>query len=140
MEKYLKGDFIMNIDELLKEEIEQEFDGLKTIEVGTEEYKTTVDGLAKLVDRAIELKKFDASCAEKESELEIKANELEIREKQAKDDNKDRLIRNGINIAGIIIPTVVTIWGTLKTFKFEEEGSVTTTIGRGFINKLLPKK
>lgn len=130
----------MNIEEKLVEEIEQEIDGLKDIEMGSEQYKATVDGLTKLVDRTIELKKFDANCAEKESELEIKANELELKERQAKDDNKDKWIRNGINIAGIVIPSVITIWGTIKSLKFEETGSVTTPIGRGFINKLLPKK
>ena len=130
----------MRIEELLNEEIEQEFDGLKEIEIGSEQYKVTVDGLTKLVDRTIELKKFDASCAEKESELEIKANELELREQRDKDENKDRWIRNGITVVGIVVPALLTYWGTKKTFKFEEEGSITTTIGRGFINKLLPKK
>ena len=56
------------------------------------------------------------------------------------DEKKDRLIRNCISAAGIIIPSLLTIWGTFKTFKFEQEGTVTTIMGRGFINKLLPKK
>ena len=48
----------MDIDDLLLEEIEQEFNGLKDVEMGTEKYKASVDGLAKLVDRAIELRKI----------------------------------------------------------------------------------
>ena len=129
----------MDIDDLLLEEIEQEFNGLKDVEMGTEKYKTSVDGLAKLVDRAIELRKIDADRNDKESELDIRSKDLELREQRDKYDKIDQLIRNGISIAGIVIPTVVTIWGTLKTFQFEEEGSITTNIGRGFINKLLPK-
>ena len=129
----------MDIDDLLLEEIEQEFNGLKDVEMGTEKYKASVDGLAKLVDRAIELRKIDADRNEKESELDIRSKDLELREQRDKYDKIDQLIRNGISIAGIVIPTVVTIWGTLKTFQFEEEGSITTNIGRGFINKLLPK-
>ena len=129
----------MDIDDLLLEEIEQEFNGLKDVEMGTEKYKASVDGLAKLVDRAIELRKIDADCNDKESELDIRSKDLELREQRDKYDKIDQLIRNGISIAGIVIPTVVTIWGTLKTFQFEEEGSITTNIGRGFINKLLPK-
>ena len=129
----------MDIDDLLLEEIEQEFNGLKDVEMGTEKYKASVDGLAKLVDRAIELRKIDADRNDKESELDIRSKDLELREQRDKYDKVDQLIRNGIGIAGIIIPTVVTIWGTLKTFQFEEEGSITTNIGRGFINKLLPK-
>ena len=129
----------MDIDDLLLEEIEQEFNGLKDVEMGTEKYKASVDGLAKLVDRAIELRKIDSDRHDKESELDIRSKDLELREQRDKYDKIDQLIRNGISIAGIVIPTVVTIWGTLKTFQFEEEGSITTNIGRGFINKLLPK-
>ena len=129
----------MDIDDLLLEEIEQEFNGLKDVEMGTEKYKVSVDGLAKLVDRAIELRKIDADRNDKESELDIRSKDLELREQRDKYDKIDQLIRNGISIAGIVIPTVVTIWGTLKTFQFEEEGSITTNIGRGFINKLLPE-
>ena len=129
----------MDIDDLLLEEIEQEFNDLKDVEMGTEKYKASVDGLAKLVDRAIELRKIDADRNDKESELDIRSKDLELREQRDKYDKIDQLIRNGISIAGIVIPTVVTIWGTLKTFQFEEEGSITTNIGRGFINKLLPK-
>lgn len=129
----------MDIDDLLLEEIEQEFNGLKDVEMGTEKYKASVDGLAKLVDRAIELRKIDSDRNDKESELDIRSKDLELREQRDKYDKIDQLIRNSISIAGIVIPTVVTIWGTLKTFQFEEEGSITTNIGRGFINKLLPK-
>ena len=129
----------MDIDDLLLEEIEQEFNDLKDVEMGSEKYKASVDGLAKLVDRAIELRKIDADRNDKESELDIRSKDLELREQRDKYDKIDQLIRNGISIAGIVIPTVVTIWGTLKTFQFEEEGSITTNIGRGFINKLLPK-
>ena len=129
----------MDIDDLLLEEIEQEFNSLKDVEMGTEKYKASVDGLAKLVDRAIELRKLDSDRNDKESELDIRSKDLELREQRDKYDKIDQLIRNGISIAGIVIPTVVTIWGTLKTFQFEEEGSITTNIGRGFINKLLPK-
>ena len=129
----------MDIDDLLLEEIEQEFNGLKDVEMGTEKYKASVDGLSKLLDRSIELRKIDYDRNDKESELDIRSKDLELREQRDKYDKIDQLIRNGISIAGIVIPTVVTIWGTLKTFQFEEEGSITTNIGRGFINKLLPK-
>ena len=43
----------MKNEQLLHDEIEDEFKCLKDLEVGTEQYKVTVDGLVKLVDRAI---------------------------------------------------------------------------------------
>lgn len=123
----------MSFDTKLHEEIQSELEGISNMNLGTEEYRTTVDGVTKLMDRAIELKKFDAEQVDK-------ANNTALKTEQMENEKKDSWIRNGLTAAGIIIPTVVTIWGTLKTFKFEESGTVTTMIGRGFINKLIPKK
>ena len=127
----------MEIEELLDEEIQQEFSTLKKMGMGTEEYKTSVDGLTKLLDRAIEMKKIDI---EEDDRIETREFENDLKLKQMKDDKIDRWIKNGLTALGIAVPTAVTIWGTLKSFKFEEEGTITTIMGRGFINKLLPKK
>ena len=127
----------MSIETLLNDEIRSEFEELKKLEVGTEQYKASVDGLAKLVDRAIEFEKIDAERTEKQLD---RGFEEDFKLQQAEDERKDRKLKNGISVAGIVIPIVVTIWGTLKTLKFEETGTVTTIMGRGFIQKLLPKK
>lgn len=116
----------MSIEHLLHAEIENRLQQLGGMDPGSDEYKSTIDGTAKLIDRAIEIDKFNNECDEK-----VKSREIET---------KDRLTKNIISGAGIIIPTAVTIWGTLKSLKFEETGTVTTAIGRGFINKLLPKR
>lgn len=133
-----KGGFIMtNIETLLHEEIQDGFDALSKMERGTEIHKTTVDEVAKLFDKAIEIEKIEIEAKDK-----AKAREIEARLKQAQmeEDRKDRRFKNGIALGGIVLPLAVTIWGTLKTLKFEEEGTVTTMMGRGFINKLIPKK
>ena len=145
------------IETKLELEISEDLDGLSDLELGSEEYKVAVEGLAKLMDRAIDLKKIDADMSKeseridaeldelevKKKELDIKEEqfklEMELKEKQLESDKKDQLIRNGIAIAGIVLPIAVTIWGTLKSLKFEETGTVTTIMGRGFIGKLLPK-
>lgn len=116
----------MNIETLLQQEIQRELEKLKEMEVGTEEYKSAVDGIAKLYDKL--------------NEAEKNRNEREDKKASEKEDRVDRWVKNAIAIAGITIPTVVTVWGTLKSLKFEETGTVTTIMGRGFINKLLPKK
>lgn len=126
-----------SIRELLDEEIQVEFEKLSKLEVGSESYKATVDGLAKLVDRAVEIDKTEMENATK---IEAQNIENDLKALQIKEDNRDRWVRNGIAIAGIIVPSVLTVWGTLKSFKFEETGTVTTILGRGFVNKLLPKK
>ena len=127
----------MKIETLLNEEIQDEFKNLKEMELGTEDYKTTVDGLVKLVDRAIEIDKLNIDAQDKIDSREI---EVDLKQQQINDDKQDRKIRNAIAIAGIVIPTIVTVWGTFKSLKFEKEGTVTTIMGRGFIQKLLPKK
>ena len=55
------------------------------------------------------------------------------------EEKKDRKWKNGISVAGIVVPIVVTVWGTLKTLKFEETGTVTTNAGRSFMNRLFKK-
>lgn len=127
----------MNIEQLLADEIIEEIEALKNMEPGSEEYKATVDGIAKLSDKLHEMCKFEA---ELESQAIVREEENKFREKQAKREQINRWVQNGIAVAGILIPVGVTIWGTLVSFKFEEEGTITTIMGRGFINKLLPKK
>lgn len=123
----------MKIKETLYKEIEDELQALNEIEVGTDEYRSSVDGVTKLLDRAIEIEKHEAEM--KEREAERIAKNIQVAEEQ-----KDRVVKNYISAGGVVLPLLVTIWGTLKSFKFEKDGTVTTIMGRGFINKLLPKK
>ena len=127
----------MDYKELLHEEIVDEFDNLKETVAGTEEYTKVVDGLTKLVDRAIKIEEIENEKLEKAKTREI---ETSLKQDQMKDDRIDRVVRNALTAAGIVIPTLVTIWGTCKSIKFEETGTFTTIMGRGFIQKLLPKK
>ena len=126
-----------NIETLLHEEIQDGFDALSRMERGTETHKTTVDEVAKLFDKAIEIEKLEMEAKEREKAREIEAS---LKRAQMEEDRKDRRAKNGIAIGGIVLPLAVTIWGTFKTFRFEETGTVTTMMGRGFINKLIPKK
>jgi uncharacterized membrane protein len=127
----------MEIKTILLEEIEDELNDLAGLDLGSDEYKAGVDGVAKLMDRAIEMEEIERESKDKVDERE---NENQHRKNQDKLETRDRLIKNCIAVAGIVIPTVVTIWGTNKSLKFEEDGTITTIMGRGFINKLLPKK
>lgn len=127
----------MKNEHLLHEEIQSEFAELSKLAVGSDEYKIAVDGVTKLMDRAIEIDKLNIEYEEKKAARE---NENDFKIQQLNDEKKDRLIKNLLTGLGIAIPSVITVWGTLKSLKFEEEGTVTTIVGRGFINKLLPKK
>lgn len=121
-----------DIKQMLVDEIQSEFGNLKQLDLGSKEYSTAVDGLAKLVDRTIEMDKMKIESDNRIDDIDLKVTQME-------EEKKDRWWKNALTAAGIIIPTSVTIWGTLKTFKFEETGTVTSIVGRNFINKLLKK-
>ena len=127
----------MSIEALLHDEIETEFETLRSLEPGSDKYKNTVDSLTKLMDRSIELHKVESEYAEKE---EARKSEEAFKQKQMKDEKKDRAVKNAIGIGGIVLPLLVTIWGTKVSMKFEETGTFTTIMGRQFINKLFTKK
>lgn len=116
----------MKVKELLNDKIQDELAYLGGIDASSEEYNTAVDGVTRLLDRAIEIEKIDV--------------EKDYKSKTMDDERKDRIVKNAISVAGIVIPVAVTIWGTIVSIKFEEEGTITTIMGRGFIGKLLPKK
>ena len=119
----------MDIEKMLHEEIARDFDKLREADLGTDEYRAGVDSITKMVDRAIELQKI-------ESDVELKKAEHKI-------DKRNRLIGHGITLLSTLSGIGVVVWGTVKSIKFEETGTITTTMGRNFINgigKFLPKK
>lgn len=126
-----------NIKPILCEEIETELSKLKETDPGSDEHKARLDEVTRLMDRAIEMDKVEI---ESEDKAAIRENEQLMKKQQMDDEKKDRLIKNILTAAGIVLPLIVTIWGTKVSLKFEEEGTFTTIMGRGFINKLLPKK
>ena len=116
----------MTIEELLVEDLTSEMEKLRTTPYDDKSYGAVSDTVVKLMEKKIEMDK-------------VKSEQL-FREQQLADEKKDRLVKNIIGVAGIVLPLAVTIWGTRVSLKFEEEGTFTTVMGRGFINKLLPKK
>lgn len=127
----------MNVETLLYDEIETLFEKLRTLTPGSDEHKAVTDELAKLMDRAIEIERVNNDCKDK---AEIRENEQALKQQQFEDEKRDRLVKNILTAAGIVLPIAVTIWGTVVSLKFEEEGTFTTIMGRGFVQKLLPKK
>lgn len=127
----------MTIEKLLHKEIENEFKDLVNLKLGSDEYKTTVDGLTKLVDRAI---KIDELNIDEQNKIDSRETEANLKQQQIDNERKDQKVRNGISIAGIVIPVAVTIWGTIKTLKFEQEGTITTNAGREFMKRIFSRK
>lgn len=127
----------MSIPTLLEVEIEDQFEHLNKVEFGSEQYKAGVDGLTKLIDRSMEINKIEYEAEEERKNREI---DNEFKQKQMDEEKKSRWVQHAISVASIILPIAAAVWGTKASFKFEETGTITTVMGRGWINKLLPKK
>ena len=112
----------MGMTTKLYAEIEDRLDGVNGLDPTSKEYATAVDSVTKLMDRAIEIEKLEASATQNE--------------KQMKEDRKARLIKNLIDIGGIVLPLGVTLWGVKASLYFEDENTITTTVGRKFMDKL----
>ena len=103
------------IETLLDTKIKNELESLTVSNTGIDEYQTRINEIGRMMDKKLEMKKFEA-------------------------DKRDRLVKNIISCAGIGLPLIVTIWGTLVSLNFEKDGIVTTGAGRGFISKLFNLK
>lgn len=103
------------IETLWDTKIKNELELLAFSNIETDEYQVRIDGIGKMMDKKLEMKKFEA-------------------------DKRDRLMKNIISCAGIGLPLIVTIWGTIVSLNFEREGVVTTGAGRGFVSKLFSLK
>ncbi|MBR5862204.1 MAG: hypothetical protein IKZ08_02645 [Bacteroidales bacterium] len=116
----------MNNRESLDKVIAKIIEKMEGMDVGSEEYKAAADTLAKLTDRSIEMERVNLDAADKAKQLE--------------DERTDRLVKNCLTAAGLIVSTGLTVWGVHASFNFEKEGTITTIMGRGFINRLMGKK
>ena len=112
----------MSLTTKLNVEIDERFNDLAKLNPTTKEYSTAVDSLTKLMDRAIEIEKIEASEAQNE--------------KQMKDDRKSRIVKNCIDVGSIILPLAVTLWGVKASLYFEDSNTVTTTVGRKFMDRM----
>lgn len=125
------------IDTMLRDELQREFENLKDMKSGTEEHKVGVDSLTKLLDRAIEMDKLEADVQEKAENREV---DISLKEKQMQEDKKDRIVKNCLTAVSLIASVGLTVWGSCKSWKFEETGTITSTAGREFMKKLFHMK
>jgi hypothetical protein len=129
----MKGMIKMSLRTLLDLAIEDGFDKLDDMKVGSDDYKSTVEQLTKMSDRLIEIDKMDL---EKDNQ---KIDE-KLRLKQMKQEQIDRYIKHGLTAVSVLGGLVLTVWGAKASWRFEETGTVTSTAGRKFINNLFFKK
>lgn len=124
----------MSIKNILTAEVVDELNELKKIQVGSDEHRQATDSVVKMVDRILDFEKMEADKKFQEENREIET-QLELKKQSI--EKRSRLITNLLTAISIGSGIVLTIWGTKTSLKFEEEGTVTTSAGRQFINDII---
>lgn len=125
------------IRDLLGEEIKEEIQNLSTLESGSKEKSTAIEDLTKLYRLRIEELKNDGDLNEKYYGREC---DEQLKKDQLNEQVKDRYFRLGVEVAGIVLPLIFYAAWMKRGFKFEENGTYTSTTFRGLFNRFKPTK
>ena len=71
--------------------------------------------------------------------LEQLRNDREIKNMQFEIDKKNEFIRNLITIGTFSINFIGCVYLTIKSFDFDKESTMTSTMGRGILSNFMPK-
>lgn len=125
------------IRNLLDEEIRAEIEALSSLQFGSKEHLTATENLATLyklrVDETKTALDFDEKAANREREEQFKKEQLA-------EQVKDRYFRLGMSAAELILPLMFYAVWMRRGFKFEENGTYTSTTFRGLFNRFRPTK
>lgn len=86
-----------------------------------------------------ELIEYDKSVREVDLKRQLSVEDSKIKSMQLTTDQKNELMRNAITIGTFLVSTTVSIITIVKTFEFDRDSSVTSTMGRGVLNGVVPK-
>lgn len=122
-----------NYETKLNEEIESQLEALSLKEVGSEESKSTIDGLTKLMDRSIKLKELEI---ERTIQREKVDTEYALKKEEFENDKRSKKIENAIKIGTFAVTCVITIGGVIYTTNFEREDNYSSTAGKNFVKRI----
>lgn len=71
--------------------------------------------------------------------LEQSKNEVGIKRDEIKAEDEREKIRNRITIITFAVSTTLSLYAIVKTFRFDQESTVTSTLGRNILNGVIPK-
>lgn len=127
----------MDIQSDLYQEISDQFESLRNYEKGSEQYGRIAESTYKLLDRAIEMNKFDAELEQKISQDEF---EKDLKIKKAKLELVDTIVGWVIALGGLVVPAALAVWGSVNSWEFEKTGTICSQIGKLWVGKLIPRK
>lgn len=125
------------IRNLLDEEIKAEIEALSSLSFGGKEHLTATENLATLYKLRVDETKTALDFEEKS---ENRKNDDEFKKNQLAEQVKDRYFKLGIAAAELVLPLMFYAVWTRRGFKFEENGTYTSTTFRGLFNRFRPTK
>ena len=102
--------------------VSEKIDGL---DITSEKYESLLEERDKIRNELLKLEQANM-------EVNIKNNQIEA-------ENKREKVRNSITIGTFAVSTGVSLYAILRTFKFDEGATVTSTLGRNILNGVVPK-
>lgn len=104
------------------ESVSQQIKGLQSNESG---YELLLEERDKIRNELIKLEQTNI-------ETNLKRSQMEVEDKREK-------VRNKITIGTFAITTSISVYAIIKTFKFDQGATVTSTLGRNILNGVVPK-
>lgn len=133
----------MNALTMLDVEIERLYDKLADLEPDSKEYEAVNKNLATLMGERIEIEKLEVSEAHNKEMESIEIEKIKMseahNEKQMIEERNARWIKNAIDVALGVGSIALTVWGAKASFKFEEEGTLSTQTGKKLFDRIFRK-
>lgn len=125
------------INQLVDLELKRQLKALPGLETGSAEQTAAVKNLTVLYEARINEDKLLLDAKEKQ---EARESELRLKEADREEKKVDRMFHAGIALLEIGLPLVCYGHWFRKGLKFEETGSITSSMMRNLINKFRTKK
>lgn len=111
--------------ETLWKNYEEVNEKINSLDIKDEGYELLLEERDKLRNELIKLDQV-------KTETELKKSQIEAEDKREK-------TRNIITLGTFAVTTGVGIWTVLKTFRFDQESTITSTLGRNSISNVVSK-
>lgn len=128
------------INKLMDEEIKSQIKSLRALEQGSDKQTAAVRNLTALYEARSNDDKIRLDAEDKREARAFTRDELLLKQAEQDDRKIDRWLHAGIALVEIGLPLVCYGHWFRDGLKFEETGSITSSMMRNLINKFRPKK
>ena len=114
-----------NLKEALWSDYTENTELINGVEIGTTEYKNFMDERDKIRNELIKVEQIEEDRITKEYEIDS--------------EKRNNFIGHAITLGTFAVSTIISVYAISKTFRFDQEATITSTLGRGIINNVTSK-